>query len=127
MKDFMRDLNESPTVFEHELSLKTALEKMAAGKLGFVMVLGEENNLKGIIGNGDLRNGLLRNIHDLNDIKVTELINKNPMSVNQNFTVFQLLRYIKKQNMPVLYLPVINDQGQAVGTMNFMNLIKGEL
>ncbi len=127
VKDFMRDLNESPTVFEHELSLKTALEKMAAGKLGFVMVLGEENNLKGIIGNGDLRNGLLRNIHDLNDIKVTELINKNPMSVNQNFTVFQLLRYIKKQNMPVLYLPVINDQGQAVGTMNFMNLIKGEL
>ncbi|MBL7897795.1 MAG: hypothetical protein JNJ99_04610 [Crocinitomicaceae bacterium] len=49
------------------------------------------------------------------------------MSVNQNFTVFQLLRYIKKQSMPVLYLPVVNDKGQAVGTMNFMNLIKGEL
>lgn len=127
VKDFMRDLSESPAVFEHELSLKTALEKMAAGKLGFVMVLGEDNHLKGIIGNGDLRNGLLKNIHDLNDIKVTELINENPMSVNQNFTVFQLLRYIKKQSMPVLYLPVVNDKGQAVGTMNFMNLIKGEL
>jgi ribulose-phosphate 3-epimerase len=127
VKDFMRDLNESPTVFEHELSLKTALEKMAAGKLGFVMVLGEDNMLKGIIGNGDLRNGLLKNIHDLNDIKVTELINIKPMSVNENFTVFQLLRYIKKQSMPVLYLPVVNEKGQAVGTMNFMNLIKGEL
>jgi pentose-5-phosphate-3-epimerase/CBS domain-containing protein len=125
--DFMRDLSESPVVYEHELSLKTALEKMAAGKLGFVMVLGEDNKLKGIIGNGDLRNGLLNNIKDLNDLKVSEIINENPLTINNNYTVFQLLRFIKNQNRPVLYLPVINELGQAVGTVNFMNLIKGEL
>lgn len=125
--DFMRDLSESPVVYEHELSLKTALEKMAAGKLGFVMVLGEDDKLRGIIGNGDLRNGLLKNIKDLNDLKVAEIINENPLTINRNYTVFQLLRFIKNQNRPVLYLPVINDSGQAVGTVNFMNLIKGEL
>jgi ribulose-phosphate 3-epimerase len=125
--DFMRDLSESPVVYEHELSLKTALEKMAAGKLGFVMVLGEDDKMRGIIGNGDLRNGLLKNIKDLNDIKVVEIINENPLTINRNYTVFQLLRFIKNQNRPVLYLPVINDAGQAVGTVNFMNLIKGEL
>ncbi|MBK6526032.1 MAG: CBS domain-containing protein [Crocinitomicaceae bacterium] len=125
--DFMRDLSESPVVYEHELSLKTALEKMAAGKLGFVMVLGEDDKMRGIIGNGDLRNGLLKNIKDLNDIKVSEIINENPLTINRNYTVFQLLRFIKNQNRPVLYLPVINDSGQAVGTVNFMNLIKGEL
>ncbi len=125
--DFMRDLSESPVVYEHELSLKTALEKMAAGKLGFVMVLGEDDKMRGIIGNGDLRNGLLKNIKDLNDIKVAEIINENPLTINRNYTVFQLLRFIKNQNRPVLYLPVINDAGQAVGTVNFMNLIKGEL
>lgn len=125
--DFMRDISESPVIYEHELSLKTALEKMAAGRLGFVMILGEDDKLKGIIGNGDLRTGILKNIKDLNDIKVTEIINENPLTINKNFTVFQLLRFIKNQSKPVLYLPVINDSGQAVGTVNFMNLIKGEL
>lgn len=127
VRDFMRDLAESPKVYEHELSLKTALERMADGKLGFVMVLGEDDKLKGIIGNGDLRNGLLKNIHDLNDIKVHEIINPKPLLINHNYTVYQLLRFIKSQNRPVLYLPVVNDQGHAVGTVNFMNLIKGEL
>jgi hypothetical protein len=26
-----------------------------------------------------------------------------------------------------MYLPVVNDEGQAVGIINFVNLIKGEL
>ena len=124
VRDFMRDLNESPVVYRHELSLRTALEKMADGKLGFVMVLGEDNMLEGIIGNGDLRNGLLKNIHDLNDIRTEEIINQQPLTVLETFTVFQLLRFIKKQNRPVIYLPVVNEKGQATGSLNFMNLIK---
>ncbi|MBK8925888.1 MAG: CBS domain-containing protein [Crocinitomicaceae bacterium] len=127
VRDFMRDLNESPVVHQHELSLRTALEKMADGKLGFVMVLGDDNALEGIIGNGDLRNGLLKNIHDLNDIRTEEIINTKPLTVLETFTVFQLLRFIKKQNRPVIYLPVVNEKGQATGSVNFMNLIKGEL
>lgn len=127
VQDFMRSLQESPVVYEHELSLKTALETMASGKLGFVMVLGEDNKLRGIIGNADVRNGLLNHIHDLNDLHVAELINRNPISVKDSFTVYQLLRFIKKEPRPVIYLPVVNEQGQAVGSVNFLNLIKGEL
>lgn len=127
VKDFMRTIEESPVVYEHELSLRTALEKMSEGRLGFVMVLGNDNELRGIIGNGDLRNGLLKNIKDLNDIDVKSLINKNPLCIEENFTVFQMLRFIKNQSQPIIYLPVINQQGEAVGTVNFINLIKGEL
>jgi len=125
--DFMRDLSESPVIYENELTLKSALEKMGEGKLGFVMILGKNNFLKGIIGNADLRKGLLKHVDNLNQINLSEIINQAPLTVNKTYTVFQLLRFIKKESRPILYLPVVNDAGQAVGSVNFLNLIKGEL
>ena len=123
----MRDLNESPVIYEKDLTLKSALEKMGEGKLGFVMVLGEQNKLNGIIGNADLRKGLLKHIDNLNQLNLNEIINRTPITVGNTFSVFQLLRFIKKESRPILYLPVVNDNGEAVGSVNFLNLIKGEL
>jgi len=127
VKDFMLDLDESPVLNETELSLSNVLKVMNKGKMGFVTIVGNDNHFKGIIGNADLRNGLIKHIDDLNSIKMDEIINKNPLVINQDYTVHQLLRFIKKQSKPILYLPVINDNNQAVGTVNFINLIKGEL
>lgn len=127
VKDFMRDLNESPVIRESELNLKRTLEVIDTGKLGFTMVLGENDELKGIIGNGDLRRGLLENLNNLNEIDITRLVNKNPVTIPEHYTVYQLLRFIKKETRPILYLPVTDKDNKAVGTVNFMNLIKGEL
>ncbi|MGV6862128.1 MAG: CBS domain-containing protein [Putridiphycobacter sp.] len=127
VKDFMLDLDESPTLQFSDLSLSNVLEKMNQGKLGFVSVLDQDHTLKGIIGNADLRHGLLNHIDNLNEVEMTEIINSTPLKVNEDYTVHQLLRFIKKQSKPILYLPVVNDKNQAVGTVNFINLIKGEL
>ena len=125
--DFMRDFNESPIVSENELNLKLVLEKMNEGKLGFVMIVDETNKLQGIIGNADLRNGLLKNIDNISELKLGEIINTKPLKINKNYTVYQLLRFIKKESRPILYLPVVDDNNTVVGTVNFLNLIKGEL
>ncbi len=127
VKDFMLDIDESPILNEKDLSLSNVLTTMNKGKMGFVTIVGENNVLKGIIGNADLRYGLLNHINDLNSIKIDEIINVSPLVINEDYTVHQLLRFIKKQSKPILYLPVINDNKQAVGTVNFINLIKGEL
>ncbi len=127
VKDFMLDIDESPILKEKDLSLSNVLTTMNKGKMGFVTIVDENNVFKGIIGNADLRHGLLNHINDLNSIKIDEMINKNPLVINEDYTVHQLLRFIKKQSKPILYLPVINDNKQAVGTVNFINLIKGEL
>lgn len=127
VKDFMRGLNDSPVVKEDELDLKSVLEEINNGKLGFTLVVDNANTLKGIIGNADLRYGLLKHLDDLNTISCKEMINNNPITVNENITVNELLTTIKNQTKPVLYLPVVNDKKQAVGTLTFMNLIKGEL
>lgn len=127
VKDFMRGLDESPAIYEKDLELKMVLEVMNLGKLGFVMVLGENNEFNGIIGNADLRNGLLSHIDNLNDLNTTSMINRSPLKVEGNYTVHQLLRFIKKETKTIVYLPVVDDNNKAIGTLNFMDLIKGEL
>lgn len=127
VKDFMRDLNESPTIYQEDLSLKHILEAINKGKLGFTMVLNKNDQFIGIIGNADLRNGLLAHLDNIDQLDMEELVNKTPLTVSDDYSVYQLLRFIKKEIRPVLYLPVVDDNNKAVGTVNFMNLIKGEL
>lgn len=127
VKDFMRDLTESPVIYESELTLKNLLISIDRGQLGFTMVLNQTNELLGIIGNGDLRRGLRENIERLDELDVSEMINRSPLTASDHYTVYQLLRFIKRETRPILYLPVIDKDNKAVGTVNFMNLIKGEL
>lgn len=127
VQDFMRDLDESPVVYEDELNIKNVIEVMNAGKLGFVMVLDKSKRFIGIIGNADLRHGFLNSIEDLNQLDIEKMINRTPMSVKGTYTVYQLLRFIKKESRTVVYLPVIDENGNGIGSINFMKLIKGEL
>ena len=103
------------------------LNAIDRGQLGFTLILSANNKLEGIIGNGDLRRGLLNNIDHLDRADVSEFVNTSPLVISENYTVYQLLRFIKTVPVPVLYLPVVNSNGEAVGTVNFINLIKGEI
>lgn len=127
VQDFMRDITDSPVISMDDLNLKSCIETMNIGKLGFVMVVDSSNKLKGIIGNADLRNGILKHIDDLNSVNVNEFINSTPVVVQNDQSVSELLRQIKKYTFPVLYMPVVDKENKAVGTVSFMNLIKGEL
>lgn len=127
VQDFMRDLNESPVIYEGDLELKEVLTSIGNGKLGFTMVLGADDTLIGIIGNADLRRGLLENLANPIELNIRNMINKTPLVIWDHYSVYQMLRFIKKETRPVLYLPVVDKNNKAVGTVNFMNLIKGEL
>ncbi|MFK8046379.1 MAG: CBS domain-containing protein [Crocinitomicaceae bacterium] len=127
VKDFMLDLDESPYIYEADLTLKNTIEAMNIGKLGFTAVINKSNLLKGIIGNADLRQGLLNNIDSLNDLNTADMINAKPLTINESATVVEMIRFVKNESKTILYLPVVNNNNELVGTLNFMNLIKGEI
>jgi len=127
VKDFMTPADESPIVKENELSIASVLTSIEQGGLGFCLVVGDNNELKGLISNADVRKGLLKCIDDLNKIDVKNLINANPVFVDSNATVNQLLQTIKQCSFPILYLPVLEKDRKLAGIVNFVNLIKGEL
>ena len=54
-------------------------------------------------------------------------LSSRPVSILDTSTVVELLQTIKKCAFPVMYLPVLKNDGKAAGIVNFVHLIKGEL
>lgn len=125
VKDFMLEKSEIPTIDDKELNFFTALEKIETYKLGFVIITNDKNQLTGIISNADIRKGLLKS-RSIENLKNNELINSNPVTINENSTVVELLKTIKSKDFPVTYLPVINNNKEVTGAITFINLVKGE-
>ncbi|MCE2712179.1 MAG: CBS domain-containing protein [Cryomorphaceae bacterium] len=127
VKDFMIPLEECPVVTQKELSLRAALTTIENGKLGFCLVTGEEDQFLGIISSADIRRSLLNKLEELNSLNVDDMINKEPVLIDQECTVVELLQCIKRCSFPVMYLPVLKFGQKAAGIVNFVNLVKGEL
>jgi len=127
IKDFMIPFEECPIVQQFDLSIQTILQAIENGNMGFCIVVDETENFKGLISNADVRKGMLRNLDDLNKINVAELINSNPITINENDTVVSMLKRIKSCPFPIMYLPVLDNVGKSTGIVNFVNLIKAEL
>jgi len=127
VEDFMTPLTECPVVKQNNLSISTSLIAIEEGNLGFCVVVDDENNFVGLISNADIRKGLIKHLSDMNALKAEEIINKNPIKIEGESTVFELLQIVKKCPFPVSYLPVVKKSGKMLGIVNFANLIKGEL
>lgn len=125
--DFMIPLSESPKVQESDLSLRNVLESIESGKLGFTLITNTDNKLIGLVSNADVRKGMLKHLDDLNSLNPSELINKSPKSIQHSANVLEMLELIKQSKFPIMYLPVIDNNGNAKGIVTFVNLIKGEL
>jgi CBS domain-containing protein len=125
--DFMIPLNEAPSFEVADCSTRKILEAVEVGQMGFALALEHDQQLFGLVSSADIRKTFLKNLENTRDIDPKNFINRQPMCVQDTATVIELLHILKKSNFPVMYLPVVNDKGQAVGIINFVNLIKGEL
>lgn len=124
--DFMLPIAECPVCSIESLSLKTALQTIDNGKLGFCIVQNDKQELEGIVANADVRKTLIKNIDSLSNVDSQELINKNPVTISDQASVSEMLRLIKSKPFPIMYLPVVNGSNHPVGIITFVNLVKGE-
>ncbi len=126
VKDFMLGLDETPTVTLKDLGLRSVLESIENGRMSFTAIINAESGLEGIVSNADVRKGLLKQMDDLSSLAPETLMNRNPIVVNEDQTVAELLRFIRHQPIPINFLPVVNSQGKLTGSLTFNDLIKGE-
>lgn len=125
--DFMMPLEECPLVQITTCSTESILEVIESGSLGFCLVTDEKYTLVGIVSSADIRKALLNQLKNNQAITPESLVNRHPLTISAEQSVIDLLQVLKRTNFPVMYLPVVNEQHQAVGIINFVNLIKGEL
>jgi CBS domain-containing protein len=126
VKDFMLTNGEIPVLKPGERSFAEVLKNIEAFQMGFTILADNNGTLEGIISNADVRKGLMKNISDLNAITESDIVNRTPVTVNENASVVELIRLIKSKKFPITYLPVVNSENKVTGAITFFNLVKGE-
>ena len=127
VKDFMRTVEELPLLKLNDRSFTGILQSIEDFDVGFTILIDDDGKLDGIVTNADVRKGLLKHTDNLNNVSVSDITNTNPVKANENFSVMELLRFIKQQSFAISYLPVVDDTNKVTGAVTFFNLIKGEL
>lgn len=126
VKDFMIDETDAPVLIEGTYGVTDAIQKIDDGNMGFAIIKSGTGELSGITSNADVRKGLLKNLDNLNNISLTDIVNTTPVSVNENATITDLLSLIRSKNFLISYLPVVNKESKLTGALSFINLIRSE-
>jgi len=92
-------VNESATI-------KEAMRVIDRGAIKIAIVVDKSNKLCGMVGDGDIRRGILKGV-DINE-QVSELMNKNPVYAYINASKEEILDVIRS-NKSILNLPLVDE------------------
>ena len=102
-------------------SLRNAIVEMSSKGLNMVTIVDEEQRLKGIITDGDLRRMLERGVDVYNSI-IDNIMTKNPKWIDQREMAVNALQ--KMNDLHITCMPVLEENGLVVGTVLMQDIIK---
>jgi len=111
--------NEKPAVLSGQ-SLKEVIVEMTAKQLGITAVVDEENNLLGIITDGDLRRMLEKNTA-IDKIKADDIMTKEPTTIGPDEMAVDALNLLRKKEISQL---AVTANGKYSGIIHLHDLIR---
>lgn len=115
----MSDDNEKPQVLSTQ-SLKEVIVEMTKKRLGITAVVDEENNLLGIITDGDLRRMLENNV-SIDVVKAGDIMTKNPKAIGPDELAIDALDMLRRNE--ISQLAVVQDK-KYLGIIHLHDLIR---
>ncbi|HRE39250.1 MAG TPA: KpsF/GutQ family sugar-phosphate isomerase [Chitinophagaceae bacterium] len=111
--------NEKPRVLSTQ-SLKEVIVEMTAKRLGLTAVVDEDNNLLGIITDGDLRRMLEKNVA-IDAVKAGDIMTKHPKAIGPDELAIEALDMLRKNE--ISQLAVVQDK-KYLGIIHLHDLIR---
>ena len=111
--------NEKPRVLASQ-SLKEAIVEMTRKRLGVTAVTDKENNLLGIITDGDLRRMLEKTVA-IDSVKVDDIMTHNPKTIGPDMLAVEALDILRKKEISQL---VVAENGKYLGIIHLHDLIR---
>ena len=124
VKEFMMTIDETPIIKEFS-SFQEVLVKINEFGFGYVLIENQNKEFVGIISMADIRKGLINNDFDVEKIKVKDIINYNPVSVESDRDINYMLKTIQNHEFLISFIPII-DNRKIRGSITFFNLINSE-
>lgn len=99
--------------------LKDAIIEISKKGLGAVSVVNDEDELLGIITDGDLRRQLEKGV-DVYSLKVEDIMSPHPTTVSKDKLAVEALRLLKEKNISCL---IVTELNKAIGTIRLQDII----
>ncbi len=120
VSDIMHTGNAIPVVSEDAMVSEALLEMTKKG-LGFTTVVDDNNLAIGMFTDGDLRR-LLDTPKDFRNMKITDVMIKNCMTIQAELLAAQALEIMQSQKFNAF--PVVNQHKALVGAINMHDLLR---
>ena len=120
VKNLMYSGNEDAVVVEGS-TLHQAIVEMSKKGLSMVTIVDGENNIKGIITDGDLRRMLDKNV-DVYNAVVDDLMTKNPITVDYREMAVNALQTMSDKK--ITCMPVVDEENKLIGTVLMQDIFK---
>ena len=111
--------NEKPKVLPAQ-SLKEVIVEMTAKRLGITAVVDSDNNLLGIITDGDLRRMLEKTVA-IDKVKAGDIMTVNPQTIGPDELAVEALDLLRKKEISQL---AVTDSGKYLGIIHLHDLIR---
>jgi arabinose-5-phosphate isomerase len=112
--------NQQPKVLPGA-SLKQVIVEITKTRLGATAVIDEDNQLVGIITDGDLRR-MLENSERLDNITASKIVSKNPKTITQDQLAVNALELLRKHDISQLI--VTTEDGEYRGMLHIHDLVR---
>lgn len=120
VKNLMYSGDEDAVVSEGS-TLHQAIVEMSKKGLSMVTIVDTDNNIKGIITDGDLRRMLDKNV-DVYNAVVDDLMTKNPTTVDYREMAVNALQTMSDKK--ITCMPVVDEGNKLVGTILMQDIFK---
>ncbi|MDB4238736.1 CBS domain-containing protein [Alphaproteobacteria bacterium] len=127
VNEVMLDQSHIPVIKEAVI-FKEALEEMGQAKLGIVCVINDENNLLGILTDGDIRRKLLKVQKPFSAFFVDDALDHAilaPLTINPNETLIKAINIMEQKK--IWDLPVVDNKDKLVGLLHLHPAVKALL
>lgn len=119
--DDVLHVREQNPVVNLETNLKETLFTMTSTGMGAANIVGEDGKLAGIITDGDIRRHLEKSPDLLNKL-AGEIMTVNPKTILKDKLAAEALKIM--QDYEIEDLPVVNENKEPLGLINFQDLLK---
>ncbi len=121
VKDLMRKGKDHPIVSQ-EIPVKEALFAITRARAGSCSVVDGSRKLVGIFTDGDLRRQLRENGEKILLTPIRKVATLKPIVVNQDRLAAEALHLLREKKVDEL--PVVDNEGRAVGLLDVQDLLK---
>ncbi|MFI5172733.1 MAG: SIS domain-containing protein [Chitinophagales bacterium] len=122
VSDVMHKLNEVALVKEND-TFRSLIIAMTKLNLGAACVVDHENNLIGLVTDGDVRRSLIDE-NDLTQLLVKNIMTKNPISVSSVATLKEALDLMENRTSQLSVLPVVENH-KCIGLVRIHDIYQG--